>query len=223
MSPILPFAVLTILCASPWMPPDWSQTTTAVVPVDRSLLENPPARLAVLGAPAVASAAGLEGLRFDGVDDGLIAECNPLCGAGAFAVELLIAPAAGGPEEQRFLHMEDEAGRRMLLELRMVGTDAWALDSYLHEDGDNRRMLLDTAKSHPAGRWTWVALRYDGTTMRHYVNGVLEGEGPVAVQPFVAGRMSLGVRLNQVSWYKGLIREVRVHRIDLAPEDLQRR
>jgi hypothetical protein len=36
------------------------------------------------------------------------------------------------------------------------------------------------------------------------------------------GQMSIGVRLNQVFWYKGAIREVRFHPVALAPAVLQR-
>ncbi|MBE2215795.1 MAG: LamG domain-containing protein [Opitutaceae bacterium] len=204
------------------MPPDWCNTTTAVLVLDRAVLADRPDRVSLLGAPGVASLAGHEGLAFDGVDDGLVASCNPLTGVQAFAIEMLIAPASGGPEEQRFLHIQDDAGRRLLLELRMVGPDAWTLDTFLREDDANRRTLIDRTKTHPTDRWHWVALRYDGRMMQHYVDGVLESEGPVALQPFTTGRISLGARLNQVSWYKGLIREVRIHRTLLPAEALQR-
>lgn len=223
MSPVYPFALLTIFCSSPWMPPDWSNTTCMVVKLDHALLQNQSPRVSVLGSPALTSDSGGEALSFDGVDDGLLADCNPLCGAKAFAVEMLIAPAAGGPAEQRFIHFEDDAGRRMLIELRMVGSDQWTLDTFLREDDANRRTLIDTTKTHPAGRWHWVALRYDGTTMQHFVDGVLEAEGPVAMQPFSTGHASVGVRLNHAYWYKGLIREIRIHRTLPLAEDLQRR
>jgi hypothetical protein len=45
--------------------------------------------------------------------------------------------------------------------------------------------------------------------MSHYVNGVLELEGVVAFAPMSAGRTSIGVRQNRVSWFKGAISEVR--------------
>jgi hypothetical protein len=205
------------------MPPDWTETKTTVLTLDHEMLEHASSRVTVLGSPAMATSAGCEAMVFDGVDDGFVADCNPLCGVNAFAIEMLIAPATGGPEEQRILHIEDEAGRRVLLELRMVGTEAWTLDTFLREDDANRRTLIDRTKTHPTSRWHWVALRYDGTTMQHFVDGVLEAEGVVAMKPLSAGRVSLGVRLNQVYWYKGMIREVRVHRTLLAPEDLQRR
>jgi hypothetical protein len=105
----------------------------------------------------------------------------------------------------------------------MVTPDTWALDTVLSEDDANRLTLLDKTKTHTAGQWHWVALRYDGTTMSHFVDGVAEGEGAVAMKPMVVGQTSLGVRLNRVSWYKGLIREVRFLRAALPADKLQHR
>ena len=46
--------------------------------------------------------------------------------------------------------------------------------------------------------------------MRHYVNGLEELKAEVKFEPQKAGRTSLGVRLNRVSWYHGAIRQVRI-------------
>ncbi|MFT3829296.1 MAG: hypothetical protein QM691_06260 [Opitutaceae bacterium] len=170
---------------------------------------------------ALVPAAGGPGLVFDGVDDGLWLAANPLAGRAAFTIELLIRPAAGGPAEQRYFHVEDAAGRRGLLELRMVGTDAWCLDTFL-KCGDAKLTLIDPAKTHPAGRWTWVALRYDGRKMSAWVDGVKELEGDVAFAPLGPGRISLGTRQDRRSWYRGAIREVRFSAEALEPERLQR-
>ncbi len=164
---------------------------------------------------------GGPGIVFDGIDDGLWLAANPLAGRTAFTVELLIRPAVGGPEEQRFFHVEDAAGRRGLVELRMVGAEAWCLDTFLRSD-DAKRTLLDRTRTHPAGRWTWVALRYDGRTMSAWVDGVKELEGEVAFAPLGPGRISLGTRQDRRSWYRGAIREVRFSTEALAPERLQR-
>ncbi len=172
---------------------------------------------AVLGAPVIAERA----VRFDGVDDGLILPVNPLAGLAAFTIEVLLRPDTGGPEEQRFLHVEDEAGARALLELRVNPDGRWALDTFLR-DGPRELPLVDRAKSHPIGVWHWVALRYDGRTLSHYVNGRFELEGPVAFRPMAPrGRYSLGVRLNRVSWFRVSIGEVRCHHSALPIDRLQ--
>lgn len=172
----------------------------------------------VLGAPRVTAEAAL---RFNGVDDGLILPVDPLAGMAAFTIEALIRPEAGGAAEQRFLHIEDERGNRATMEIRLTADGRWALDTFLL-GGAGRRALLDRTRLHPAGRWTWVALRYDGRRMTSFVNGVEELEGEVIVAPFGNGHTALGVRLNRVYWFKGAIREVRFQARALAAADLQR-
>ena len=176
----------------------------------------------VLGAPRVVADATGKAVEFNGATDGLLLPVNPLAGLAQFTIEALIKPEASGPAEQRFLHLQDEPGSRVLLELRL--TDAgWALDTFLHAGNPpSERPLLDRTKLHPANRWTWVALVYANGHMMHYVDGVKELEGNVTFPPMADGSTSLGVRQNKVSWFKGVIREVRFHPAALKSEALQR-
>ncbi len=178
---------------------------------------------AILGEPGVATEPDGKAVYFNGVTDGLFVQVNPLAGLAQFTVEALIKPASVGPAEQRFLHVQDETGSRLLMEIRL--TDAgWALDTFLRsEKTASERPLLDRTKLHPSERWTWVALVYANGHMTHYVNGVKELEGAVAFAPMAAGQISLGVRQNKVYWFKGGIREVRFHREALSPDALQHR
>jgi hypothetical protein len=173
----------------------------------------------VLGAPRVT--AGESAVQFNGVDDGLVLPVNPLAGLREFTIEILFKPEAGGPPEQRFLHIEDERGSRVLIEIRLTEGGRWCLDTFLFS-GASRFPLIDRTKLHPAGRWTWAALVYDGGKMAHFINGVRELEGEMAFVPMAAGRTSLGMRLNQTSWFKGAIREVRFHATALPEDRLQR-
>lgn len=162
----------------------------------------------VLGAPAPVATPDGTVLEFDGVDDGLIVDHNILEGFSAFTLAVDFAPAVGGPEEQRFVHAEERAtGNRALVELRMVGAEAFALDTFL-KFGDASLTLLDRARTHPAGRWHRAALTFDGTTMAHYVDGRPDGRGGVAFKALGAGRTGIGVRQNRVSFFKGQIRRV---------------
>jgi hypothetical protein len=161
------------------------------------------------------------GLVFGGKADGIILETNPLAGAAAFTIEIRFRSDPDGPVEQRFFHAEDSGGSRVLLETRVRPDGSWALDSFLRTP-TTRLPLFDPSKTHPAGRWTWVALTYADGVMRHYINGVLELEGNVVFGPMTTGRTSLGVRQNLVSWFKGSIREVRIHHVALAASALQR-
>jgi len=174
----------------------------------------------VLGSPRVA--ADESAVWFNGVDAGLILAVNPLAGLREFTIEILIKPAAGGGEAQRFFHAEDDTASRALLEIRLTPAGRWALDTFLLS-GPNSLALLDRTKLHPADAWHWVALRYDGRRMSSYVNGERELDGAVVFVPMKPGRTSLGVRLNQVFWFKGAMREVRIHPAALDAAALQRR
>jgi hypothetical protein len=176
----------------------------------------------VLGSPrAVADGTG-KSVSFSGTSDGLILPVVPLAGMKAFTLEVLFRPESGGAFEQRFMHSEDEAMHRFTVETRLRDGQ-WALDTFLLTGGTVRLSLYDPAKLHPADQWYWVALRYDGTTMSHFVNGTKELEGPVAFPPMGAtGQVSLGVRLNRVNWFKGQIREVRITPRAVAEAELQK-
>jgi hypothetical protein len=174
----------------------------------------------ILGAPRLANDATGPALFFDGTRDGLILPVNPLAGLGQFTIELLIRPDARGPAEQRFFHIQDAAGARTLLEIRLTPEGRWALDTYL-ADGLHKLPLLDRTLLHSSDAWHWVALHYDGHRMTSYVDGQKELSGEVAFAPTQpAGETSIGVRLNQVYWFKGGIREVRIHPFALPPAQL---
>jgi hypothetical protein len=176
----------------------------------------------VLGAPRIEGAArGGPALLFNGKSDGLILPVNPLRGLSKFTIENLFRPDPDGPRAQRFVHIQDERDSRIMIETRLIGSQSWSLDTFLHS-GDNSRPLLDRIKRHPTGQWAWVALVYDGKTMSDYVNGVKELATPVNFAPMADGRMSLGVRLNRVFWFKGSIKEVRFSPVPLNPDKLRR-
>ena len=172
----------------------------------------------VLGQPKVIKTNEGGAIEFDGVDDGIFIETNPLTGARAFTIEAFFRPDSDGPAEQRWLHVEDleNVESRAMLETR-VSKDSWFLDTFL-KSGDNRLPLFAENFKHPTGRWYHVALVYDGTEMRHYIDGKLELSGKIALRPFGRGRTSIGVRQNKIYWFKGAVRKVRFSREALKPE-----
>jgi hypothetical protein len=178
--------------------------------------------VSVEGAPQVAPAAGAApAIAFDGVDDGLFVPAIPIAGAKAFTVEVLFSPADGGPPAQRFVHWQDAKDWRGLLEIRVEGR-RWWLDTFLFTGEGRGVTLIDPKRTHEIGRWYWVALRYDGRAMAHFVNGEMEMETAAAFRPFGPGRISLGMRQNRVFWFKGAIRELRFHETALPADKLQR-
>jgi len=178
----------------------------------------------VIGGAHVASHAGLEAVRFDGFDDAVLVHSNPVEGLSAFTIEVLICPAPDGLAEQRFVHIQQNTNPlvRVMIETRLAPDGRWCLDTALFSPTSSH-VLIDRTKLHPPNRWAWVALRYDGKTMSNFVNGVLESQGEMEFPPMNAGQTTLGVRHNLVSWYKGAIREVRIHQTSIPQEQLNRR
>lgn len=174
----------------------------------------------LVGAPRVVDTATGRAMEFNGSTDGLFLDVNPLAGLRTFTVEVVFEPAPDGAEEQRFLHFEEAGtGNRALVELRRLADTTWSLDTYLRH-GAVGLTLLDRGLTHPSGRWHVAALTYDGSVMRHYVNGVRELEGAVEFPPLREGRTSIGVRQNKVSWFKGRIRLIRITPEALPPARL---
>lgn len=175
----------------------------------------------VLGSPRHEREGTASALCFNGESDALFLETNPIARWPQFTIEALIKPDSTGPEEQRFLHIQDERESRLLLETRLTERGEWALDTFLFASPEARLTLLDRDKLHSTNRWHWVALSFDGETMSHYVDGKKELDGQIAFRPMTSGRTSIGVRQNKVSWYKGCIREIRFTPRALPVESLQ--
>ena len=171
-----------------------------------------------VGDPRVIKTPGGKAVLFDGVDDGLVVDANPVAGAHAFTVEAVFRPDAGGSKEQRWLHIQGaRRDDRVLLETRLVG-DEWFLDTFI-KSGEQGRTLYAENFKHPLGRWYHVALVYDGSVMRHYVDGREELSGPLSIGTLEAGRTSIGVRMNRIHWFKGAVRRARFTPRALRPAE----
>jgi hypothetical protein len=177
----------------------------------------------VLGAPHVINTAAGPAVAFDGRQDGLIVPVLPLAGAARFTMEMVFCPVAGGGREQRVLHVQaDDSENRALLETRVADARHWFLDTFMRSDAASQTLYAE-GHPHPFGPWYHVALVYDGMEMRHYVDGHSEMAGAMAFAPLAAGRTSLGVRLNRVSWFRGMIRAVCFAPLVLSPDSFQLR
>jgi len=175
----------------------------------------------VWGAPQVREDPDGPVVVFDGEDDALVIDANPISGWSAFTIEVLMWVDAAGIPEQRFLHIAAGEDIRLLMEIRLNPDGQWCVDTFLRS-GESQLALIDRARLHDPGRWHWVALRYDGRTMSHFVNGEQECVGDVQFPAMDGGRTSLGARQTRNFWFKGAVREVRFHPVAVAQEELQR-
>jgi Concanavalin A-like lectin/glucanases superfamily len=174
----------------------------------------------MLGNPRVVDTPIGKAVEFDGVDDALFVDVHPLAGAATFTWEAIFRPD-GGDREQRWFHLQENGSEnRMLFEIRVVG-DQWFLDSF-NQSATGSATLMNKGSLHPLGAWYHVAAVYDGKVFTNYVNGAKDGESEVALSPQGPGRSSMGVRINQVYYFKGAIHSARFTRRALPPSAFQK-
>ena len=159
---------------------------------------------------------------FDGVDDGLLVESNPLEGATNFTIEVIFKPDSSwsSNEEQRFIHFQDPLNddRRILIELRLTNDHQWYLDTYIKSELSSKALKIETAL-HPVELWFHAALVYENRSMKHYVNGMEEISGEVDFLPITNANVSIGTRMDQRSWFKGSIAILKITHSALKPEN----
>ena len=179
-----------------------------------------PATLEVSGSPRLIPTPLGPALEFDGKGDGIWLDSVPVAGLEECTIEMIFKPYGGSEFEQRYFHIGESAGPRVMMELRMNPDDRWYLDSFFYLDDERKKTLLDTEKTHPADKWyniTYI-LGKDGT--KSYVDGVLECSDSFPYEPGVnTGMTSLGVRLNKVCWFKGAILKIRFTPKQLRPKE----
>ncbi len=175
----------------------------------------------ITGNPHIIDMPDGKAIEFDGVDDGIQVANHPLSGAETFTLEVIFCPYADGLAEQRFLHLqEDGAEYRLLVETRLTDDNQWYLDTFM-SSADGHQTLRDSTCVHPLGEWFNGALVFDGKVARQYVNAELEFTADIpAFTPHKDGKISIGVRMNKVYWFKGAIRKARFTRRALLPEEL---
>jgi len=172
----------------------------------------------LVGSPVFKEAPAQKAVEFDG-KSGIFLDVNPLAGMKQFTAEVVFQPYAAGNKEQRFLHFQETGSdNRLLFEIRLTGDGHWFLDSFI-KSGQGNYTLYAERSPHPIGAWYHAAVVMDGSTMRHYVNGTEELSTPITFSPQKEGRTSIGVRINQVSWYKGAVRQIRITPRALTPRE----
>lgn len=177
--------------------------------------------LALDGNPKVIDGPYGKAIEFDGVQDAVFVDVNPLAGWPAMTVEVMFRPDAGGLPEQRFFHLGAVSGDRVLFETRLTGDGQWYLDTFI-SSGDSNRPLLNEGQLHAVGEWYHLAMTCDGREETNFVNGVKEASGPIDFAALAAGQTSIGVRLNRVCWFKGAIGRIRFTAGVLAPEQFMK-
>jgi hypothetical protein len=194
----------------------------------------------VLGAPKVVDTPAGRAVEFNGIGDALFVDAEPVAGYAKWTAEVIFRPDAGGAQAQRWFHMQANGSDRVLFELRNNGT-TWFLVSFV-QSGNNYARPYAVGFPHAVGAWYHAAIVVDGSTMKHYINGVYENAGPcstatvptaegcattemlaapypLAYQPIGTGGTSLGCRYTQEAFMKGAIRLARFTPRALTPAE----
>ncbi|MEP0337182.1 MAG: LamG-like jellyroll fold domain-containing protein [Alphaproteobacteria bacterium] len=155
-------------------------------------------------APAILGAqANVNTPQFDGIDD-FVQVLNPAAllpaGNAPFTIEAWVQPAAAGT-------------------LASLGTDTGnqGLEIFVTESGelgvgtDDRTTIevVDTGNAIDDGAWHHVAVAYDGTTFRLYVDGAETASGVGALN-FAGGEFTFGKGFNDSEYFKGSIDDIRI-------------
>ena len=179
-------------------------------------IETPADDVVRKGNPTVVDSPYGKAVAFDGKNDAIFLNRMPLTGLDQFTIEAIFKPQSGGAFEQRFFHCGEIGGDRILFELRATETH-WYFDAYARS-GSNDKALIDPELTHPLDEWYHAAFVIDKGHLTTYINGKKELEHTIDFSPIMTGRTSLGVRMNEVSWFKGTIRQFLVTPKVLAPQ-----
>ncbi len=169
--------------------------------------------IVVSGAPRIIISEDVPAVEFNGKSDGLLVKSNPIADWQNFVIEVDIKPYPGFPEnvEQRFLHIQDPENedRRILIELRLNDNNEWYGDWFIKTE-DESLTLVDPTQTHPLNEWANVSLKYEDGIVTGSVNGKIQVQGKIKyLSPGSKAYTSIGTRMDQRSWFKGAIKEVR--------------
>ncbi len=127
-------------------------------------------------------------------------------------------PDNDGLTEQRFLHMGEMSGERVMLETRLTPEGFWYVDAFV-QSGEIKIAMIDSTKLHPLGEWYNVALVNKKGKLEVFINGKTEFRKKIPFAPFTGGKTSLAVRQNKVYWYKGAFYKIRITPGAISPDE----
>ncbi len=120
------------------------------------------------------------------------------------------------------------SGKRTILAKLGRGSNAYALNAATHGGGAGGVAGIGGAKKVtapddlPLGKWTHIAVTYDGAALRLFFNGAQIGTTPVQGKMTTSGGpLRIGGNFIGGGWFKGVIDEVRIYNRPLAATEIQ--
>ena len=198
-------------------------TTSIIWNLDRTERIGDYTTCALLKFPDVVETPFGKALHFNGKDQGILINGNPILNAETFTIEVIFKPDSLrdiSNTEQRIFHImkQDYEKRRLLIELRIDKTQQWSLDVFLSSDS-SELILYDRKLSHPVNQWYHIALVFNNETAISYVNGKRELTGHFIFLPITDAKISIGVRQTLISFYKGIVKTIKFTARPLKPSE----
>jgi hypothetical protein len=161
---------------------------------------------------------------FEGINAGILLNCNPIGSATKFTIEVIFRPdsseLSGDKSQPRFFHLKNtDNSRRITMETRILPNQQWSFDTFIKSEISNLTQL-DSLQTHTSGTWHHAAIVYSDSLMRQYVDGALQLSGKVIYLPIdTVPKISIGVRQDLRYWFKGAIRMIKVSKRVLNPSE----
>ncbi len=147
-----------------------------------------------------------KGLVFNGSNQYASFNINGIpSGSAARTIEFWVRAVPGGSEQGRILTMGQttQEGGTFSIFTKMEGNT-----NYLGFWGHNRDLAKMTAL--PDDQWHYVAITYDGSRIRCFLDGVLESTNNVSLNTVANQPVYIGSDMNQQFPFKGGIRDISI-------------
>ena len=167
------------------------------------------------GNPQIININNEKAIFFDGVEDRLIIENNPLIGLEEFTIEIIFRVDKGGVAEQKFIHLQANPDIRILFELEFKNDGSWYMDNFIKSGNGKSISFIDSTKSYPANRWYHAALVYKNNEFKQYINYKHENVDTLTWISPTDGSVSVGARMNKLNYMTGAVREIRFANVAL--------
>ena len=174
----------------------------------------------VEGSPQIVETKLGQAVYFNGETDAVFLDTNPLAGMSQLTLEVIFKPDGDGKFAQRFMHLGEVRGERIMFETRVNPDKTWYFDAHTQlPNGGKSLTLIDEDLLHPTDQWYNVTLVITPMMQTTYVNGTPQKWGNLDYKPINEGISSIGVRQNMVDFFKGTIYKVRVTPRVLLPRE----
>jgi hypothetical protein len=183
------------------------------------------------GGPVLNQTSGVKdaatAVTFDGSNDYVAGtDVHDFAGTSSFSAEVWFNRGTGNLtawrrliSKERYVSSTDKGGWSLQINASTDGAPQAV--GFYRWNGASSQALVNSSIATKAGTWYHVVATYDGTTMRLYVNGVLENSLATGLsvenhtQQFALGKLS-----NGSSYYNGLMDEVAVYGSALSQQQI---